>query len=310
MNPLTFLFALLSPLCFSITNHIDRHLLGTYFKEGGVGTLILISSFFGIVVPPIAYWLDPTVLEVVWNGHQIEWYTVMQLAAVGFLDVLIVWFYLFAIKNDEASVVVVYYQLVPVLTSVLGYLILGEVISMDQGIAGLTILVGTAIISFHFDGDGKFKLRTRTILYMFAASLAWALQVVLFKGVALEENVLRSLFWEHIAMVLVALLIFIFIPSYRRHLMIALRSNTKKVLVYNGLNEIIYLAGCTVESFAIMMAPAGLILLSQPFQSFFVLVIGAVLLLEKNSWKVLAHKSLAIAVTGYGTYLLISATPS
>ena len=41
-----FFIALIGPFMYALTNHIDKILLEKYFKNNGVGTIILFSSIF------------------------------------------------------------------------------------------------------------------------------------------------------------------------------------------------------------------------------------------------------------------------
>ena len=203
-----FFIALIGPFLYALTNHIDKILLEKYFKESGVGTLILFSSLASVFVLPFLFLADRTILNV--SGINI-----LFLAVVGILSVLILWCYLLALKNDEASIVIVFYQLVPVFGSILGYFVLGEILTQLQLIAMALIILGTTVISFEIDSENKLKLRRKTILPMLAAAFFWALESVIFKAVALEENIWRSLFWAHFMLLLVGIFIFIFIRSYR-----------------------------------------------------------------------------------------------
>src|SRR3989338_5886220 len=156
-----FFLALIGPFLYAMTNHIDKVLLEKYFKEGGVGTLILVSSLVSVFALPFIFWADPTVLSVSGTG-------IFVLAVVGVLDILVLWFYLLALKDEEPSIAIVFYQLVPVFGLILGYFILGEVLTQAQLIAMAIIILGTTIISFEVDVENKFKLRRQTIVYMLA----------------------------------------------------------------------------------------------------------------------------------------------
>ena len=41
-----FFIALIGPLMYALTNHIDKILLEKYFKNGGIGTILLFNSLF------------------------------------------------------------------------------------------------------------------------------------------------------------------------------------------------------------------------------------------------------------------------
>jgi drug/metabolite transporter (DMT)-like permease len=301
-----FLIALIGPILYALTNFIDKLLLEKYFKKGGVGTLVLISSLIAIFVLPIIYFIDNTVFSV-------GYIQILTLAVVGILNVIVIWCYLLALRDEEASIVVVFYQLVPVFGSVLGYFILGEVLSQIQLVAMAIIILGTTIISFEIDAENKFKLRRQTVPLMLIAALSWAIESVLFKTVALDENLWRTLFWEHLMMTLVGLLIFMFIRSYRENFLSAIRENSRRILSLNILNEILYIIGNIVVAFAYLLAPIGLVLLTESFQPIFVFMLGIFLTIffpkittEKIHARHILQKIIAICITGIGTYLLLS----
>jgi drug/metabolite transporter (DMT)-like permease len=300
-----FLIALIGPVLYALTNFIDKLLLEKYFKNGGVGTLVLISSLISVFVLPFIFLADNTVFSV-------GYIQILTLAVVGILNVVVIWCYLLALRDEEASIVVVFYQLVPVFGSILGYFILGEILSQIQLIAMAIIIFGTTIISFEIDAENKFKLRRQTVPLMLVAALAWALESVLFKVVALEENLWRSLFWEHLMMTIVGLLIFMFIRSYRENFLSAIRENSKRILSLNVLNEILYISGNIVVAFAYLLAPIGLVLLTESFQPIFVFMLGIFFTFffpkvatEKIYAKHILQKVIAICITGLGTYLLL-----
>lgn len=299
-----FFIALIGPLMYAMTNHLDKILLDKYFKSGGVGTILLFSSFLSVLVLPFAFFADKAVFQV--GGLQI-----LALTVVGVLYVLVLWCYLLALKDEEASVAIVFYQLVPVFGYILSYFVLGEVLTKMQVIAMAIIISGTTIISFEIDSENKFKFRRKAILPMLAASFFWALGSVIFKTVALEENVWRSIFWENLTLFLTGVVLFTFIRSYRTSFISALRNNSKTILSIGVVNEILYILGNLAFSFAYMLAPIALVLLTDSFQSIFALIIGIFLTIflpkistEKIQAKYLWPKIMAICVTGVGTYLL------
>ena len=301
-----FFVALAGPFLYAITNLIDKVLLDKYFKgDKGIGTIFIFSTIFPALVLPFLLLADVNVFAV--GGSQI-----LILAAVGILNAFVLLFYLMALKDEEASVVIVFYQLVPVIGCILGYFILGEVLTQLQILAMIIVILGTTIISFEIDSENKFKLRKKTILPMVAAAFCWALGSVLFKFVAIEENVWRSLFWEHLMLVVIGLLVFIFMPMYRRKFILVIKNNSRNILALNFLNEALYISGNIVIAFAYMLAPVGLVLLTESFQPIFILIIGVFftiffpkILTEKVKAKHLLQKIIAICITGIGTYLLL-----
>ncbi len=299
-----FFIALIGPFLYATTNYIDKILLSKYFKEGGVGTILIFSSFLSAIALPFLFLADRTVLDV-------GFLQIIALCIVGILNTMVLLCYLLAIKEEEASVAVVFYQLIPVFGCILGYFVLGEILTELQFIAITIIILGTTIISFEIDSENKFKLRRNTIIYMVSAAFFWALGSVIFKSVALEENLWRSLFWEHLMLMLIGIGIFTFMRPLRNNFLHALRSNSKKVLSLNVLNEFLFISGNIAVAFAYMLAPLGLVLLTESFQPIFVLAIGIFLTIffpristEKIQAKHLWPKIIAICITGIGTYML------
>ncbi len=301
-----FFIALIGPFLYALTNYIDKILLEKYFKESGIGTILLFSSLISMFALPIFLIIDNTVLDV-------NIINILILALKGTLGVGVLWFYLMALKNEEASVVIVFYQLVPVFGAILGYFFLGEILTKMQVISMAIIILGTMIISFEIDSDNHFRLRKKnTIIPMIGASLFWATGGVIFKSVALKENLWRSLFWEHVMLVLVGIIIFIFVRSYRNSFILALKNNSKNILSLNIINEFIYISGNVAVAYAYLLAPIGLVLLTESFQPIFVLIIGVILtalfpkiITEKMQAKHLWQKVIAISITALGTYLLL-----
>jgi len=300
-----FLLALIGPFLYAITNFIDKVLLEKYFKEGGVGTLLIVSGVLSIIALPFLFIIDPTPFQVS-PPH------ILALASVGVLNVLLLFFYLKALKGDEVSVSIIFYQLVPVFAYGLGFFILGETLTTVQLIAMAIIILGTSIVAFEIDQESKFQLRTKTILYMTAAAFSWALGSVIFKAVALEESVVRSLFWEHLILTIIGLGLLVFVKTYRHHFVTAMRENSKAILSLNVLNEVLYMLGNIAFAFAYLLAPIALVLLANSYQLIFVLVIGVLLTLffphilkEKVHVRTIWQKVFAILVTALGTYLLL-----
>lgn len=301
-----FFIALIGPFLYAFTNHIDKILLQKYFKEGGVGTLLIFSSLATALALPFLYLLTPDAFSI---GRM----NMFIMFVVGLLYTGVLFFYLKALEDDEASVAIVFYQLVPVFAYLFGYLLLGETLTQMERIAMLIIILGASIISFEMDSENGFVLRRKTIKYMLLAAICWAAASVVFKFVALEENVWRTLFWEHIALTVIGILLFVGVKSYREHFIAAFKNNSKGILGLNLTNEGLYMVGNIALSYAYLLAPVALVLLADSFQPIFVLIIGVFLTIffphitaEKIEAKHLWQKLFAIIITGIGTYILLA----
>src|SRR3989339_1125863 len=114
-----FFLTLIAPFLYALTNHIDKVLLERYFKVSGVGSLMLYSSLLSALALPFIFWMDP-------HAFEIGLLNIVVLIVVGTLNIIVLLCYLLALRDDEASIVIVFYQLVPVFAYALGYIILDE----------------------------------------------------------------------------------------------------------------------------------------------------------------------------------------
>ena len=299
-----FVLATVSPLLWAMCNHIDKIILEKYFKDGGVGTLLIVAALASGMALPFLFLADRSVLAVSMNDIGI-------LAVTAVLDVVLLWAYLSALQHDDSSRVIVFYQMVPVLGVVSGWFFLNEVVSNKQLIAMLIILVGTSIISFEEVG-GSLKFKWKTVAYMLLACSCWAAELAIFKVAAVEENVWRSLFWKQSALAILGVAMFTLIPKYRRSFLVAMRENSVPVLGAVLSNEVLYILGTISYGVAVMFAPVALVLLTETFQSIFVL--GIVIFIAKFTprfvtesieRKHLLRKVVAICITAVGTFYLL-----
>ena len=300
-----FFISLIAPFLYALTNHIDKLLLEKYFKSRGVHTLLLISALLSGVAIPIFFIQAP---DAIYLPIQ----TIFIMCTVGLMNLVVLWLYLLALNEDEASVVIVFYQLVPVFGLILGYYLLQETLSSIELLAMAIVLIGTTIISFEIDSDNHFKVKLRTAFLMVGASFVWALSSVILKMVSLEEGVPASLFWEHVTLFFVGILLLIFVKKFRQALKETFSVISKPILTINIGNEILYMIGNWVFAFSYLLAPIALILIMNSFQPIFVFIIGILLTLfaptlgtEKISLINISQKLVAIVITGIGTYLLL-----
>ena len=175
------------------------------------------------------------------------------------------------------------------------------------------VIAGATIITVEFVSGGSFRLKWKTIGYMLIACTCWALETTVFKMVALEERVWRSLFWECLMLGAFGIGIFVLSRKYRNAFLAQFRKNSKAVVSLNVLNEGLYAAGNIAVAFAAMLAPVALILLLNAFQPIFVMAIGVALAIffpklatEKATRHQVIQRLLAIVVTGVGTYILLA----
>jgi uncharacterized membrane protein len=299
-----FFIALAAPFLWSICNHIDKYLLTKYFRSGGVGALIIYSSFIAILVIPVIFFIRPDVTAIA--GRDI-----LLLLGAGMLSAIAILFYLFAMDEGETSMVVPFFQLIPVFSFIFGYLFLGETLTQQQIFAGLLILLGSIILSIEIEEDQKYRFRIKLAIFMLISSIIFALYEAMFKFVAVGEDFWISSFWHYVGLLLIGVILFLGVKAYRREFIDMVRLNGPAVFSLNLTSEILTVIGNLMLAFATLLAPLALVGLVAGYQPLFVFLGGIILTTffpkiatEKIKGIHLAQKILAIIIVFIGSYLL------
>lgn len=296
---------------YAVCNHIDKHLLDRYFKGRlGVLTLLFVSAIVsGLAIPFLWYFSPTSVIPEAWPH-------LVAFVVVGLLHVALLWFYLTALNMEDTTTIIIFYSILPVLGLTASNVFLGEVLLPMQLLAMVIIIVGVLIVSFEKkDGGKEYRFKAKAAFLMFMASLCWALGDVVFKFVALQENVWRSLFWEHITLTIVGMIMYLALPSIKSQFRQAMRANSGKIIALNLTSEILYILANIISAFPLIMVQIAAVHLVQAFQPVWVFVIGLLLWktgLSKEAFTrgQLIQKLLATVIAVYGMYLLGIHTPT
>ena len=300
-----FLIALINPIVHAFANHFDKYLITRFIKGGAVGALILFSSLFAIVALPVIWFIHPGVFEAMSPMRAI-----ILMMAGGFM-VIAVLFYLYALEFSEASYVAPFFQLIPVFGFILGYFILGEVLSAMQLWAGGLIVLGGIVLSLEL-AEPKFRIKHKLVFLMIGSSFFYALNAVLFKLIAVSQGFLDSLFWNMLGMVVVGIILFVTVKSYRREFLGLIESNHYSVIGLNALNDLLGLIGEAALVYAVLFAPVALVQAVGGLQPMFVFILGLIITWffpkfgrESLLFHHLAQKITGIAIISAGVYLLV-----
>jgi len=298
-----FLIALIPPALWSATNHLDKYLVSKFFKGSGVGALMVFSSLIGVFLLPIIVVWHPEVLSLT--------ITSLLIAINGFLYILAVLPYFYALQKDEASICVPLFQLIPVFSYVLAYLVLGETLTNNQVLGGLLVVAGAIGISLDLSDGKKVKFKKEVFWLMFLSSIIFALNFLFFKYFAIQSSFWYVSFWEYVGFAIFAALLMLFVKPYREQFVTVMKTNKVFVISLNGLNEILNIIAKISFNWASLLTPITVTWIVNGFQPFFVFAYGVILTLlfpnivnENITKKSLVHKILAIAVMFIGTYFL------
>jgi drug/metabolite transporter (DMT)-like permease len=167
---------------------------------------------------------------------------------------------------------------VPIFAYVLGYFILGETITLAQGLGSFVIIVGALALSFEFGRRGM-RLKRNVIALMLAASFLSAINGVIFKLIAVDKGFWVSLFWGFVGQVMAGVTFLVCVPSYRRDFLGLFKQRKAPVVGLVALSKILISVSEAVTLFATLLAPVALVLLVNSFQPLFVFTFGVVLTL-------------------------------
>lgn len=298
-----FWIALVAPAIFAASNHLDKYLLGRYFKGLNPLVLVVFSSLIGIFIAPIVLIFNS-------DAFSVTFLEATTLAASGILFVVALIPYLFALDTDDASIVVPLFQIIPVYSYFLGLLILGEQLAPIKIIGALMIIGGAVGMTLDFSKARK-KFKAYVFWLMVLASFIIALDTLLFKLVTVESRFWVGSFWKYIGFIIPGAVILFVSATTRRKFVGVLRQHSARVISLNVLNELLNTVGVLAINFAILLAPLAAVMAVNGFQPFFVFIYGVLLTLffpgiakETLVRRVLIQKIAFIVVIFFGSYLL------
>ena len=265
--------------------------------------MVIFSALFGLFVLPFALLFDQSVF-------QIGTLNISTLALSGFLYIVGLIPYLWALDLDEVSIVIPIFQTIPVFGFIYAYFVLGETLTPQQIFASILIITGAIGISLDLS-QGMPKLKKKVLFYMLLASAIFAGVDLLFKFIAVSEGFWAGMFWHFTGYLIFAIPVLIFVRKYRQQFLRLMRENKVLILSVNSINETLNLVARGMFGYATLLAPLALVQVVNGFQPFFVFIYGVVLTLffpplgaEKLIRKNVVQKILAIIVIFIGTYFL------
>lgn len=297
-----FLLACIAPMFWALTNYFDKALLSRMNVHTGVSTIMLFSSLISIISIPLIFFFAPDI-------HLSLNASTLYLLIVGVLYALGIWAYMIAMNAEEASIVVPFFQLAPLLTLFFAFVFLGEKLLPIQLLAGAAITLGALILTV--DITQGYRFRKTVAVAMLVCCTCLALASTLFKYAALEDSFWTSWLWEQIGLGLVGCVLFA-VPTYRRDFMRAVAHGSRRFMTVNIVNEVLTLIGNMLQRYASLLAPVALVvLISNAVQPVYVLLMGVLLtlffphIIKENVTKHhVVQKILAISIMVAGTYWL------
>lgn len=302
---MTWLIAgIIPPILWGVVNHMDKYLLSKSKHHSSVNVLMVYSTMFSLVVIPVLLLFSYSGLFA--NTEQI----LIQVFG-GILLTLSIYFYLLALNNDEASVVIPFALLVPVFGYLFSYLLLGEVLSSKQLFSSLLVVFGALILSLEFNEERKVRIKHNVLWFMVVCTMLQAGQETLFKYITIENSFVVSVFWLHIGIAICGLVLLLVKKNLFSEFKESLRVNGRLMFGVNFLSEAVSSIAYIVRNYATLLAPIAIIMALNGYQPAFVFILGILLTIffpqfvkEKIKPMHLVHKSTAIAIMIVGTVLI------
>lgn len=295
------LLAFAGPVCWAASVHFDKYLVERYFKSGSVVGLMVFTSVISALVMAAIWLFNPGALAMPARDAAL-------MAVMGLLDTVALVFYMRALQTEDASSVVPFFQTVPIFGFALAFLILGETVSLQQGVGAVLIVAGGAVMSIDRRA-GRHRLNRRLVTLMLACAFVFGLNTVIFKLSALSSDFWTTCFWQGVGQLAFGVGV-MFIPHERRYFMKMLRENTAAVLGVNAINETLYLAGNLGSGYAVLFLPVAVVQAISSTTVMFVFLFGIALTSffpalgrEDLSRGNILRKALAIAIITVGSYL-------
>jgi uncharacterized membrane protein len=264
-------YALLGPAIWALSNHLDKYLLGRFFKGAAAApVLVVFTGFAGfLIATAILLFGQPVRMPLPWQPCVVM--------GAGALLVFSYMPYMVAMQRGEAGIVASLYRLTPLFVFALSYVFLDESLRSRQIIGGLVTIVGS--ISLIVDPGKKWRrgLDIYTFSLMCAACFMNGCIVVIFKSIALEATFWSTVFWQYLGAGLVSTALSIGVPSYRRTLAVLCFSREAYILVPVTVSgELLNVLANLSVGFAGMMAPLALVSIVTGLHPLFLLAYGIV----------------------------------
>lgn len=262
------MMTIISAILWGASTHIDKFLINGVDESGSsIKTLLVFSTFIaGLVFSPI--WLIICNFSISISAVSL---TSILISAV--IYILATYFYFIALDKNDASIVIVMFQMIPVFSYILALVFFKESLTIRQIIGALIIIFSAVIISYDFEEKNN-KKKFKALVLMVFASILSAIYYILFDISIRNSQYNSCAFWFQISLLVIGIILLLF-RNYRKTFINAIKNNGKVYLSLNILNELLNILAHLCVNFANVTIPIALANVSNGFQTIFVFILGA-----------------------------------
>ena len=221
----------------------------------------------GIILSPI--WLIASKFSVGVSGVSL-----ICVLLSSFAYILATYFYYKALEKNDASIVVVMFQLIPVFSYILALVFFKENLAIQQIIGSVIIILSAVLISLDFE-ERNSKGKWFALILMALSSLLFATYFFLFDIGIRNSPYNACAFWLQIGLLALGLILMC-IKSYRTTFIKAIKNNGRRYISLNVTNEVINLIANLLVNFANVTIPLALANVLNGLQGAFVFILGAI----------------------------------
>ena len=293
-------FALIAPLFSTATNFIDKYLIGDRIKNPQV--LAVFMASMGLIAGTIVWLLNGQAL--------LSTRDTLFILAAGIIQ-LYSWVYYFkGLEFEETSIVILLFQISPIMTLMLSWLFLGEAISFQQFMGFILILSASTAVSLKGSETGTTYI-SQAFWDINIANLLWSISAVMLKFTINTSDLLTVLPYEGWGLGLGGLILIFTNTNVRNAFVTDSRRMQASTVSYLFGNEIIALASRWITVLAFSLGPVALVDVVVGIQVFYGIAIGWLLTWvfpkifdEDMSKKGLLLKIIAALTLFYGLFLI------
>jgi uncharacterized membrane protein len=292
--------AFCGPVLWAVSTHIDKYLVEKFFRDTGVGALLIFTALIGLAgLPIIGAFVD--VFAIGPAGIAVT-------AVSGLLYLTAIYFYLRALQQEEASVIAPLFQTSTLFTYAIAYVALHETLTGWRILGGILVMASAAVASYEPAGRRRFRLGT--VALVLACTAVLAVSAVIFKFFAIADAYWAVTFWSFAGQAAFGAVL-LAIPRVRGQFLGMFRKHPGAVIGINAANELINLGGGLAARYASLLGPVSLVQAIGGTTAFFVFVFGVILTLffpgfvrEDLSLRNLLQKGAAVVLIVAGVILI------
>lgn len=269
------IMAMIAATFYATTNHIDKYLISKGVKNADFRSLLVVSTVIAGAIMSVIY------LFVCSFSICFDWNSFLILFANSIIVTIAYVLYFKALAREDTTIVAIMFQLIPVFMLFLSPLFLpDQSISTLQLIGGAVATFAAILVTFEPSKKRFNKDKLIVLGMMTLVSIAYAIWFTLQRYVTLDHDFNQTMFWTSVSQFVVGVLIYLFLPSFRKAFHKMLRTNGKKIISLNLVNELLSSFGNIISTAAGMLTSVALVsFVSQSFQPFAVMGIGILITL-------------------------------